>query len=769
VTKNSITLEINVEWVSNTWLTSESVVVGLLKPNEKAIIKKADLAPARQVKQRSTIAFDNLDPGTTYLVYIKASQNGTDFLDVWGNIVAFVPHMVGGWIGADEWDYVGPLFQENESEGEVSNVDNPYEITTLSNDNPSTETINLDKLRNNASFMPVCSITNLAGCIGIGLYSLIFKPSSYLFAKTGQLLDFTVGYSVRDESYRSSFVVEGWKVIKDFCNMFFIFVLLYIAFGTILNLNGVKTKEMIINVVIIGLLINFSLFATQIIIDTSNIITRVFYNTNTIQVGPKINGEVQNETGKSGEIKLSEALVSKINPQNIIINATEVGSIQVKGIEENEEIKSGVSAGTFILVVILASVVNIVGLVVFLTCALLFITRVVGLWMAMIFAPLAFFSYIVPKMQDMEMIGWKKWWSDTISLAFMAPVFVFFIYLIIRFLETGLGLSDASSSWDVNKIDFILKTFVPFIFIMILLLKAKSLAVKMSGKMGEAVAKVGSAVAGVGLAAATGGAAMAMRGTIGRAGSAIANSERVKRWEKKGYLGAGTLRNIGKTAGKGSFDVRATKLGGMAAKGLGVENNIGKAKVGGFEKIKENKIEKRVKRAKELELGEGSIDKRKANELEAEIRQKKAEKATKLNGIEKEISILKEKMNNQKTAGLTAEAEKTYYELEAKNREKAVERGGSFSEVKDAAGNVKVAALTKTAGGIADLEDQLNLLNDTINAAEIKAMNTYAANIESMGNKTINFITSFGQHSGAGANIAADRIRKGVKIEDKTN
>jgi len=54
-------------------------------------------------------------------------------------------------------------------------------------------------------------------------------------------------------------------VVRDFVNIFFIFVLLYIAFATILSLHGFKTKEMIINVIIIGLLMNFSLFAGQLI------------------------------------------------------------------------------------------------------------------------------------------------------------------------------------------------------------------------------------------------------------------------------------------------------------------------------------------------------------------------------------------------------------------------------------------------------------------------------------------------------------------------
>jgi hypothetical protein len=340
----------------------------------------------------------------------------------------------------------------------------------------------------------------------------------------------------------------------------------------------------------------------------------------------------------------------------------------------------------------------------------------------------------------------------------LAPVFIFFLYLILQFLEKGLGLIDSTNKEGL--LNYTVAVIIPFAFIMVLLMKAKSVAVKMAGQMGEGISKIGSMAGGLALGAATGGAAMAMRGTIGRAGSAIANSDRVKGWEKKGYFGAATLRNIGKSAGKGSFDVKGSKLGALAGKGLGVD--LGKAKEGGFEKIKEEKIEKRVKRAKELEKGEGSKDKRDASALEAQIRTSKARKATDLAIVEREITELRQKMQDQKSAGLDADAATTYIQLEIKQNDKKILRG---AEVKNAAG---VVVVPKVAGGIADLEAQLNGLNDKINAAEIASMNEYAKRMESMGNKTLNYITSFGQHSGVGANIAADRIRKGVKIEDKT-
>lgn len=465
--------------------------------------------------------------------------------------------------------------------------------------------------------LPICfdGITGgfkVGGCIAQGFYYLFFKPTSFLFGFTGKALDFTINYSINDKSYRSTFVVEGWGLMRDFCNMFFIFVLLYVAFKTILGLAGGKTKEMIINVVIIGLLINFSLFATQVIIDASNILTRVFYNANTISITTKdANGKIiPFSYNKAEGFPLSEVIVSKVNPVEIITSGKKIESIKIRGTMNNEDsgksTPEGLSSGTFIIVVLLATAINVVGIIAFLSSALIFITRVIGLWMAMILAPLAFFSYTVPALQDMKMVGWKKWWPETLKLAFLAPVFMFFMYLIIGFMDKGLGII---STVGKTGLSFVIAIIVPFVFIMILLMKAKDIAKDMSGEMGQSITngitKYGGVAVGAGLAVATGGAAMAMRGTVGRLGSVVANSETLKMAESRGIFGAKTLRNIGSTASKGSMDLRGVKIAGKGLSDTGLKN-IGKAKEGGFEKTRADNVSARQKRAKELELGEDS-------------------------------------------------------------------------------------------------------------------------------------------------------------------
>lgn len=401
-----------------------------------------------------------------------------------------------------------------------------------------------EKKYNNHDFLPACNPVggtwltgegSFMGCVVQLFYYVLFIPTSWIFALTGVMLDATVYYSIHDTSYRSTFVVEGWKIIRDFCNMFFIFVLLYIAFGTILKVHTVKTQEMIINVVIIGLLINFSLFATQVIIDASNILTRVFYNSSAIKIteGGK-NGVTENtprlSIGENGEIPISAAIVNKLNPQNLIFNGKEKISVTAGGESSNGATKAddtGIGIGSWIILIVMASIVNVVGLITFLSASLIFIARVIGLWMAMIFAPIAFFSYIVPQLQDVKMIGWKKWWPDTLKMAFLAPIFVFLLYLIVMFLDVGLGFVEDNIK-GASGLAYFVSMIVPFVFIMILMMKAKDVAKDMSGELGQSITKGIAGFGGAILGGAALGTAFLGRNLIGRTTAWASKSESSK-------------------------------------------------------------------------------------------------------------------------------------------------------------------------------------------------------------------------------------------------
>jgi len=480
-----------------------------------------------QRSDKNLLLFPNLAPNTDYRLTIVATQN----IDFWSR--GILDNIANTLTGGSNHDAAYLFFDIHTNEDGNATV-----VTT-----EGKEALSLDLI------MPPCSITGfgngtIAGCVGQLVYYALLIPTSYIFALAGQLFDWAFMYSVNDDSYRTSFVVEGWGIVRDFVNMFFIFVLLYVAFATILKLHGAKPKEMIMNVVIIGLLINFSLFATRVIIDTSNILARVFYNSDAIKITegganctlhsnePGCMNQGQGKAGPNGEIALYVDIVNKINPKNLIINGIKGTKLDVRDAVTGEtsrgaEKKDGdLGAGAFILITVLAIAVNVTGIIVFFSVALIFIARVIGLWLATIFVPFAFFSYTVPKMKGIEMVGWEHWWPETLKLAFLAPVFIFFLYLILKFLEKGLTLFKSDA--DLVGVPFILSIIVPFIFLMALLWKAKGIASKMSGEMGQAITGGIAAAGGIVLGGAALGTAFLGRNLIGKTMSKASQTDSAK-------------------------------------------------------------------------------------------------------------------------------------------------------------------------------------------------------------------------------------------------
>ncbi|NCO80087.1 hypothetical protein GW884_02245, partial [Candidatus Falkowbacteria bacterium] len=73
-------------------------------------------------------------------------------------------------------------------------------------------------------------------------------------------------------------VNQGWVIVRDLCNMFFILILLVIAFATILRQENYSAKKLLPKLLIMAVLINFSKTICGLIIDFSQVIMLTFVN-----------------------------------------------------------------------------------------------------------------------------------------------------------------------------------------------------------------------------------------------------------------------------------------------------------------------------------------------------------------------------------------------------------------------------------------------------------------------------------------------------------
>ncbi|MFA6524478.1 MAG: hypothetical protein WC264_03665 [Candidatus Paceibacterota bacterium] len=424
----------------------------------------------------------------------------------------------------------------------------------------------------------VLGIDQVIGCIA-GVTYFIWEVSAWIANMAGSFLDFFIYYSTNSDSYTSPFVTKGWGIIRDIANIFFIIALLYIAIKTILSLNVTNNKKLISAIIIIALLINFSLFFTEVIIDASNILAKVFYN----QITSVDKNGAPLPPGSGGQKSISVGLIKGFNPQEIV-----------------SADMYDMSRGKFVFITLLLIALTLYSAYMFFVVAILFVSRVVSLWLAMIFAPLAFASYTVPF--DIPGFGHKKWWDDLLKAAFLAPIFLFFLYIIVLFTDLGKeAIGYASNSQDF--IQRLMKTIIPFSIIFILLMQAKKLAVDYSGQLGATLSKYGGMATGLVGGVALGAGALLARGTVGAGTSYLLRSkagESIKsKAEEKGLGGfaARLMLKATTAATKSSFDARKSPLGGLAGMaglnltkgaqmvGLGV-------KEGGYQKTLENRNKK---------------------------------------------------------------------------------------------------------------------------------------------------------------------------------
>ena len=343
---------------------------------------------------------------------------------------------------------------------------------------------------------------NMKGCVA-QLFWWGAQLTGFLAILGGTVLDFFMAYTLSDKSYRNNFIVHGWQVIRDVVNMFFIFILLYVAIKTIIEGFGAESKKLIINVIIIALLINFSLFLTRVIVDSSNILARVFYNNIEVADNPTSGDYRASPEAKS----VSTALVNKFNPQSIWLDN--------KGQDFTDYEKHFF---LFILVMIIICYVNIKMFTTFLSVGLFFMGRVMDIWVYMIFSPLAFITYAMPqswqgKIKDMS---FNQWFSNVINAAIMAPIFAFFLYLIILLFSGKDILGTANKTGvEYSAIQIILNLIIPFMIVIGLLDKAKELTASFAGQIGKelsgVVSKLASAAA---VAIPVAGAAMAIGGKV---------------------------------------------------------------------------------------------------------------------------------------------------------------------------------------------------------------------------------------------------------------
>jgi hypothetical protein len=420
----------------------------------------------------------------------------------------------------------------------------------------------------------------------------------------------------------------------------------------------------------------------------------------------------------------------------------------------------------------------------FFIAGLSFVGRMIELFTLIIFSPFAFMSFTIPKLKGIEDLGWDSWSKSLIRSAFMAPIFMFFMYFIFLLVHANIfGTLISNTGTGAGAfLTSVLYILMPAIFILVLLLKAAKFAKKGSGVIGEYIFKGASVVGGLALTAASGGAGMALkaassasasagRATVGRAGAAIANSKWATERERQGKFGSGVFRNTAKAIGSANFDVRGVKIGGKTlASATGLK--VGEAGKGGFTERKKEEVEKRQKRAKELQVGENDPLKQALNKTEMDLQGLLGENAQVIETLDKVIEKKRQEVNDAEKklsaargtpgeAAARATLTTANGDLDFAKQNKKDFRDGSNYMLTNSAGVTTIQ--TGTGVNIEALEGQKRAQAQAIKTENVKRNQTYANTITKK--RALFYVLSGGTYTKAAAEEAAHNIVMETKLD----
>ncbi|MFA6340880.1 MAG: hypothetical protein WCX27_01395 [Candidatus Paceibacterota bacterium] len=479
------------------------------------------------------------------------------------------------------------------------------------------------------SILPFAAVLKL---IEIILSSLLLF-AGYLFDLAMKLSIFNLGTLV---SSNETAINNAWALIRDIINIFYIFVLLYTGIKVIIGTFGAGEKTKIVDIILSAILINFSLFFVKIMIDASNIVAVTLYN----------------QITNGGTVGIS----------SILLNNTKLADLLGPS-------ALTLAGATNILIVLILRIILIAAeLYALLFGAFVFIGRTVMLIFSAVLSPLAFTFNAMGK--EVNKYG-SEWWKDFTNQLMVAPVFMFFMFIIAKFLANQ-PFNDIIQQSSTGQPD-IMKYFGVYLYSILtigLILKGMSMVKEYSGKVGEMGGKLASFASGAALTAVTGGTAVALQQTLGRGAAAIASNDALKgAASQSGIKGIGARLALRATTGasKASFDVRNTEaakgtLGAIKGAGVDLMGGFAKGRTGGFVESKEAYAKAQTEFAKKQLGREDLTDEQALKEQSAKVKNyrddvQKAEKEKFQASVDlgKETDMEKRKVLQNKISGYQQE------------------------------------------------------------------------------------------------------------------
>lgn len=294
-------------------------------------------------------------------------------------------------------------------------------------------------------------------------------------------------------------VVKGWVLVRDVSNLAFLVIFITIAFATILGVEKYEYKRLLPKLLMMAVLINFSRTICGLILDAAQVVMMTFVNGfKDVAAGNLIRG-----FGLQDMLTLRD---SKPGDPGVTPNT--------------------VAAASLLAVVMLIIATITVGVIV-----VMFLVRILYLWILVLLSPLAFMLSAAPGLSG----KFDEWWGKFVKYAISGPIMAFFLWLsfsIMASVQPGSTLASESrimptdtaservgaTITKIGESDQLLSYGIAIALLLLSLSIASEMGVK-GGRLAEAaIGRIRSGAGGlakfVGVTALTGGL-----GTVGMYGA----------------------------------------------------------------------------------------------------------------------------------------------------------------------------------------------------------------------------------------------------------
>ncbi len=391
------------------------------------------------------------------------------------------------------------------------------------------------------------------------VFNVILGAVGFILALAGALLNISMYLTTHLGMFidKTDAIYTTWNIVRDLSSILLIFIILYASIQMITGMKSADFGGMIKNIIIVGVLINFSFFFCRVMIDASNIISLQFYNA--IAPSNGANNKCEGSTAPSSPPTTSyfpclvKSLATDGGVSDAVMGQLNLTSWFGKGLMkmdiQNATIANSFSEDFHIVIlsiggIIVASITSL-SFVAISAAALL---RIAMLIFLIGFSPIWIASWAMPSLKKLTEQWTKQFYAQLVFL----PTYMAFLYVALRVI-VALQLNSIGDANATTGLASAINLFVGFGIAIVLLnipiVAAIGVTAAVGGDSGM-IEKFSKGARSWVKTAATRGAQNTWTNTGGRAARAISETEGLKKFASNWKVGEYTLKGMRGVAGE---------------------------------------------------------------------------------------------------------------------------------------------------------------------------------------------------------------------------